>query len=57
MASSNNQTPARRFEAAISARKDRKKIKKAWYRTQKEHWLGWLREYNGPGYYSRQTCE
>ena len=24
-----------------------------WYRTQKEHWLGWLREYEGPGYYGR----
>ena len=24
-----------------------------WYRTQKEHWLGWLREYDGPGYYGR----
>lgn len=24
-----------------------------WYKTQKEHWLGWLKEYDGPGYYSR----
>lgn len=24
-----------------------------WYRTQKEHWLGWLHEYNGPGAYGR----
>ena len=24
------------------------------YKTQKEHWLGWLREYHGPGYYGRQ---
>ena len=24
-----------------------------WYHTQKEHWLGWLREYGGPGYYGR----
>ena len=21
-----------------------------WYRSQKEHWLGWLREYDGPDY-------
>ena len=28
---------------------------KVWYRTQKEHWLGWLSEYNGPGAYGRQT--
>jgi hypothetical protein len=24
-----------------------------WYKTQKEHWLGWLREYDGPGAYDR----
>lgn len=24
-----------------------------WYKTQKEHWLGWLKEYDGPGYYNR----
>jgi hypothetical protein len=28
--------------------------RKTWYRTQKEHWLGWLREYEGPGAYGRQ---
>jgi hypothetical protein len=22
-----------------------------WYRTQKEHWLGWLSQYHGPGAY------
>ena len=26
-----------------------------WYTTQKEHWLGWLREYEGPGAYGRKT--
>lgn len=26
-----------------------------WYRTQKEHWLGWLSEYNGPGAYKRKV--
>lgn len=25
----------------------------AWYRSQKEHWLGWLNEYDGPGAYDR----
>ena len=25
-----------------------------WYRTQKEHWLGWLGEYGGPGAYGRK---
>ena len=24
-----------------------------WYRTQKEHWLGWLASYQGPGAYGR----
>ena len=24
-----------------------------WYRTEKEHWLGWLRGYDGPGGYGR----
>ena len=25
----------------------------AWYSSQKEHWLGWLGEYDGPGAYGR----
>lgn len=29
--------------------------KKTWYFTQHEHWLGWLREQDGPGYYDRKT--
>lgn len=24
-----------------------------WYRTQKEHWIGWLKQYRGPGAYGR----
>lgn len=32
------------------APRDRKGV---WYRTQKEHWLGWLSEYHGPGAYGR----
>jgi hypothetical protein len=28
-----------------------------WYLTQKEHWLGWLSEYNGTGGYRRQTTK
>ncbi|WP_417259351.1 hypothetical protein [Celeribacter sp.] len=27
----------------------------AWYGSQKEHWLGWLAEYDGPGAYGRLT--
>jgi hypothetical protein len=26
-----------------------------WYKTQKEHWTGWLRGYEGPGYYGRKN--
>ncbi len=26
---------------------------RVWYTTQKEHWLGWLRDYDGPGGYGR----
>ena len=25
----------------------------AWYLTQKEHWLGWLRQYGAPGVYGK----
>ena len=27
---------------------------KKWYSTQREHWLGWLNEYSGPGAYGRK---
>lgn len=26
-----------------------------WYKSQKQHWIGWLREYSGPGYYGRKN--
>lgn len=28
---------------------------RAWYTSQKEHWLGWLSAYDGPGYYNRKN--
>jgi hypothetical protein len=28
--------------------------RKVWYTSQKQHWLGWLSEYDGPGYYGRK---
>lgn len=31
-----------------------KNIPGKWYKTQKEHWLGWLSEYKGPGAYARK---
>ncbi len=27
-----------------------------WYRTQHEHWIGWLEEYAGPGAYGRKRA-
>ena len=32
-------------------------LRKARYRNQKEHWLKWLQEYNGPGYYGRKLWD
>jgi len=29
--------------------------KRVWYKSQKEHWRGWLLEYDGPGAYGRKT--
>jgi len=26
-----------------------------WYKSQKEHWLRWLKDYDGPGFYKRKT--
>jgi hypothetical protein len=30
-------------------------LEKFRYASQKEHWIGWLREYDGPGYYGRKN--
>lgn len=30
-------------------------MKVTWYATQREHLLGWLSEYDGPGYYGRSN--
>jgi hypothetical protein len=29
--------------------------KEVWYSSQKEHWMGWLSEYDGPGAYGRKS--
>jgi hypothetical protein len=29
--------------------------KDVWYSSQKEHWMGWLAGYNGPGAYGRKS--
>jgi hypothetical protein len=26
-----------------------------WYKSQKEHWLGWLKDYDGPGFCQSKT--
>lgn len=41
------------FERVLAARGDGRR--KPWFTTQKEHWLGWLAEYDGPGFYRRKT--
>ncbi len=44
------------FIAAIrSLPADRPKASDAWYLTQKEHWLGWLGDYDSPGAYGRDA--
>jgi hypothetical protein len=42
------------FEDALRER-GRWGNKPVWYRSQKQHWLGWLSEYDGPGYYGRKS--
>ena len=48
-----NQPIVSNFEAAIVARRGRSEDR--WYGNQQQHWLGWLRGYNGPGYYGRKN--
>lgn len=43
------------LEAALEARRRSKSA--PWYSSQKEHWLGWLGEYDGPGAYDRLMWE
>ncbi len=41
------------FERVLD-RKGIWKLSKFKYPSQREHWLGWLGEYDGPGYYGRK---
>ena len=43
------------FEARLA--ETTKSLRGAWYENQREHWLGWLKEYDGPGYYGRANWE
>jgi hypothetical protein len=40
------------FELALSKTQSMGRV---WYNSQKEHWLGWLSEYDGPGHYGRKN--
>jgi hypothetical protein len=42
------------FERALRSRR-RSGNRPVWYTSQKQHWLGWLSEYDGPGYYGRKN--
>jgi len=44
------------LERALATRSIRKNDR-VWYTSQKEHWLGWLSEYDGPGAYGRKTWD
>lgn len=46
-----NQPLSSAFERELCDKTLRKT--RPWYSTQKEHWLGWLDEYEGPGAYGR----
>lgn len=47
----------RDFLIAISRmQEDRRQLRPGiWYESQKEHWIGWLFEYEGPGAYGRKV--
>ena len=34
---------------------DRRRQRSVWYESQKEHWIGWLFNYNSPGAYNRKV--
>jgi hypothetical protein len=44
----------REFERAL-VNQGTRKSNGVWYRSQKEHWLGWLSGYDGPGAYGREN--
>jgi hypothetical protein len=53
-------TPAKRFYAAIKKLPVKTRIADRWpcpehSISHKEHWLGWLADYDGPGYYGRRV--
>jgi hypothetical protein len=47
-----NQPLTAAFELELAERTTARRV---WYRSQKEHWLGWLGEYEGHGAYDRKN--
>lgn len=51
----NDHLDIRDLIVAISRMKeDRRKLTAKWYESQKEHWIGWLLDYQSPGAYERR---
>jgi hypothetical protein len=48
---------SKRWRALANADSHQRERKDVWYTTQHEHWLGWLKEYDGPGAYGRKGSE
>jgi hypothetical protein len=46
-----------RWRALEKAKGPQQEQKEVWYKTQHEHWLGWLGAYQGPGAYDREDWE
>lgn len=44
-----------KFSQMLEAHKRLAINREPWYKSQKEHWLGWLKDYDGPGFYKRKT--
>ena len=44
-----------KFSQRLEAHKRLAINRDPWYKSQKEHWLGWLKDYDGPGFYHRKT--
>jgi hypothetical protein len=55
----NERLDIRDLLVAISRMPEDRRIRSrsVWYESQKEHWIGWLSEYRGPGAYGRKVVE
>jgi len=48
-------SPKGAFTSRMERRSGRRLGETVWYHSQKEHWLKWLRDQDGPGFYGRAT--